>query len=246
MDELAVIISCEHGGNHIPKPYRKFFRNHRALLNSHKGYDPGALELAGLLAGNLKSPLFAGTVSRLLVDLNRRIGHRQLFSEITRTLSDSSQQDILKTYYFPHRQALQEAIGDRTAAGKTLVHIASHSFTPVLDGKLRDMDIGLLYDPKIELEKYFCRLWKSALLTIAPEWKICFNAPYKGSSDGLTTYFRKIFPQRYLGIELEINQRFFTTHSKEWKQYGANILAALSATILVFQAGPGDPGRPPA
>src|ERR1700739_839489 len=37
------IITCEHGGNRIPVPYRRLFRGQRALLDSHRGYDPGSL-----------------------------------------------------------------------------------------------------------------------------------------------------------------------------------------------------------
>ena len=35
------IVTCEHGGNRIPAPYRPLFRGQKALLDSHRGYDPG-------------------------------------------------------------------------------------------------------------------------------------------------------------------------------------------------------------
>ena len=44
------IITCEHGGNRIPAPYRRLFRGQRALLDSHRGYDPGSLVMAKALA----------------------------------------------------------------------------------------------------------------------------------------------------------------------------------------------------
>jgi len=34
------IITCEHGSNRIPAPYRRLFRGQAALLDSHRGYDP--------------------------------------------------------------------------------------------------------------------------------------------------------------------------------------------------------------
>ncbi|MEO8932838.1 MAG: N-formylglutamate amidohydrolase, partial [Xanthomarina sp.] len=35
-----------------------------------------------------------------------------------------------------------------------------------------------------------------------------FNYPYLGKADGFTSYLRKQFPKNYLGIEIEVNQKF--------------------------------------
>ena len=78
------LITCEHGGNRIPSRYRHLFAGFEALLQTHRGYDAGALALAGELARALAAPMFAAATSRLLVDLNRSIGHPRLYSEATR------------------------------------------------------------------------------------------------------------------------------------------------------------------
>ena len=39
----CLVITCEHGGNRIPAPYRTCFAAVRRLPDSHRGYDPGAL-----------------------------------------------------------------------------------------------------------------------------------------------------------------------------------------------------------
>ena len=41
-----------------------------------------------------------------------------------------------------------------------------------------------------------------------PKFKVRFNSPYLGKADGFTTYLRKKFPDKYSGIELEVNQKF--------------------------------------
>ena len=46
----GLVITCEHGGNRIPAPYRDLFHAHQALLDSHRGYDSGALIMARALA----------------------------------------------------------------------------------------------------------------------------------------------------------------------------------------------------
>src|SRR5258705_12004908 len=79
----SFLITCEHGGNRIPAPYRRLFRGRRALLDSHRGYDPGALVMAKALAGAFKAPLVTSTISRLVIDLNPSIGHPPLFYTAT-------------------------------------------------------------------------------------------------------------------------------------------------------------------
>ena len=81
---IVIVITCEHGGNRIPSPYRDLFHAHQALLDSHRGFDPGALIMAKALATAFAAPLVASTVSRLLVDLNRSVGHPRLHYEATR------------------------------------------------------------------------------------------------------------------------------------------------------------------
>ena len=84
----ALLITCEHGGKRIPLAFRDLFRGRQALLDSHRGYDPGALAMARQLARAFDAPLVFSTVSRLLIELNRSPGHKQQFSEATRALAD--------------------------------------------------------------------------------------------------------------------------------------------------------------
>ena len=64
----GLVITCEHGGNRIPSLYRDLFHDYQVLLDSHRGFDPGALVMARALAAAFAAPLVASTVSRLLVD----------------------------------------------------------------------------------------------------------------------------------------------------------------------------------
>ena len=87
-----------------------------------------------------------------------------------------------------------------------VLHLSMHSFTPILHGKIRDADIGLLYDPTRELECKFCKDLGSLLKRETP-FRVRYNYPYRGVADGFTTELRKSFSgKQYLGIEIEINQ----------------------------------------
>lgn len=215
---FCFVVSCEHGGNRIPSVYQPLFQGHEALLASHCGYDPGALLMAKAIAKRLDAPLFASTTSRLLVDLNRSIGHPQLFSEFTRNLLPADKEKMLARYYRPYRQRVETAIADAIQRGSRVIHLSSHSFTPQLDGEVRNADIGLLYDPSRNVERMLCGRWRKRLKDIVPTLMIRRNYPYTGTADGFTTALRGRFASDwYAGIELEVNQKYYLTDRKKWR-----------------------------
>ncbi len=208
MSALALLISCEHGGGDVPPDLAPLFSGWRDLLASHRGYDLGALTTARFLAKAFDAPLFAATTTRLVADLNRSEGHPGLFSNITKSLSKAQRQDILARHYHPHRRAVEAAVAGLITAGRTVLHLASHSFTPRLAGVTRHCDVGFLYDPKRTAEKAFCCKWMRELACLDTDLILRRNYPYRGVTDGLATAFRRRFGQRYLGVELEVSQRF--------------------------------------
>jgi len=211
------LVTCEHGGNRIPAPWQPLFRGRRALLESHRGYDPGALVMAKALADAFGAPLVTSTVSRLLVDLNRSIGHPQLFSTATRGAPATERSDIVERHYRPYRGEVERLVRQAVSRGRRVIHVSSHSFTPELDGKLRRADVGLLYDPGRRAEADLCAGWKAALAALAPDLRVRRNYPYAGKGDGLTSHLRRRFPESaYVGVELEVNQRVVAAGGRRW------------------------------
>lgn len=84
MKNIALLISCEHAVNTVPYEYQTLFEPHKAILDSHRGIDFGALEIAQSIHKNNHCSLFQATCTRLLVDCNRSINHPHCFSEITK------------------------------------------------------------------------------------------------------------------------------------------------------------------
>lgn len=206
---LNVILSCEHGGNKVPRRYARLFHKHQSVLRSHAGFDAGALSMARGLARNLAAPLVWSTTTRLLIDLNRSEHHPALFSRFSRALDQTEKRYILQQYYRPYRTKLQATIAQALAQHSTVLHLSVHSFTPILDGRRRATDIGLLYDPARLPELAFCQQLQAYLRQCLPELQVHRNAPYRGTADGATTWLRRCFtPAQYRGVELEINQRW--------------------------------------
>jgi predicted N-formylglutamate amidohydrolase len=226
------IISCEHGGNTVPPVYAPLFLGHEALLQTHRGWDLGALELATQMATAMDAPLFAATTTRLLIDLNRSIGHRQLHSEATRGLPLAARRTIAAQHYRPHRDAVETEVARCIAAGRRVVHIASHSFTPELHGLVRRADVAFLYDPRRAGERPFALRWLAALKRLRPDLRLRRNYPYEGKGDGLTALLRKRYPAHaYVGMELEVNQRFFVAGGPAWTALRADITRALADAV---------------
>jgi len=229
-----LLITCEHGGNRVPAPYRPLFAGQAELLASHRGHDPGALTLARELAAALDAPLYYATVSRLLIDLNRSIGHPRLYSAITRATPVSLRREILAHHYLPYRRRIEAAVAEAVGQGHRVVHIASHSFTPMLDGETRNADVGLLYDPRRPGEAALCLRWQATLAALAPELRVRRNYPYRGTSDGLTAYLRRHFPaEAYVGIELEVNQRHVFQGGRTWRALRAALVATFKQALTL-------------
>jgi len=147
-------------------------------------------------------------VSRLLIDLNRSPGHRELFSEFMARASTKERDAIFCRFYLPHRRRVEEKVARHLQGGAKVLHLAIHSFTPVLNGATRQADIGLLYDPRSKLEREFCRRWRRELRKEAPWLRVRYNYPYRGRADGLGTYLRRRMGAKgCLAVELEVNQR---------------------------------------
>ncbi|NUQ66128.1 MAG: N-formylglutamate amidohydrolase [Pirellulales bacterium] len=211
------LVTCEHGGNRVPPEYAGLFRGKKEVLASHRGYDLGALELARRFARGLDCVLVASTTTRLLVDLNRSLGHPKLFSEYAAALDRASREQVLAKHYHPHRARVEAIIREAISQGRTVLHLAVHSFTPVLDGEVRRADIGLLYDPSRSLETGLCRRWQQSLQEGRPELRVRRNYPYLGTADGMATHFRREFgPGHYAGIELEVNQSWPDGDRRRW------------------------------
>lgn len=202
----TLVLSCEHGGNDVPSDLRHCFAGDEEVLLTHRGLDLGALDLFKQLAP-LAAESASATLSRLCIELNRSEHHPRLFSAYARDLDDARKHELL-FFHRAYRGEFTALIQQRIAAKEDIVHVAVHSFTPVLEGVKRTMDIGLLYDPSRGNERAFCMAWRKALHARAPRLVVRMNQPYKGTSDGFPTRLRTVFPKHYVGIELEVNQRF--------------------------------------
>jgi predicted N-formylglutamate amidohydrolase len=211
---LNLIITCEHGGNKIPSPYQSYFKNQEAVLSSHRGYDLGALDVFNHLKPLASFTAYSET-SRLLIELNRSLHHKNLFSEFSKLLSKNEKATLVSGYYSDYRNKVENTLKEHVIASNKVAHLSIHSFTPVLNDNERHCDIGLLFDSTKQEERVFSETLKKEILLLDKTLNVRFNYPYLGKADGFTTYLRKQCPDNYLGIEIEVNQKFSTNNNMD-------------------------------
>ncbi|HEU4420042.1 MAG TPA: N-formylglutamate amidohydrolase, partial [Planctomycetota bacterium] len=186
--------------------------------------------LGRLMATRLQLPLLSTSWSRLLVEANRSAHLAKVWSRFTADLPESERERILARYWRPHRQQVEQAIRAAISTHGNVVHVAVHSFTPELDGEVRNADVALLYDSKRRPEVDLARRWGERLRVAVPGLRVRNNYPYRGDTDGLPTALRKQHgPKHYRGYELEVNQALL--RGKRWRQVGEALAATLADAL---------------
>ena len=218
MSDLPVVfvVTCEHARPDVPRELDDLGLS-RAVLQSHRSFDVGALPVATVLARALRVPLHAGRWSRLVADLNRSDDHARVVARRidgspvpgNTGLSAAARKARLDRYWRPHRAEVLAAVTAAVRRGLA-VHLAVHSFVERLNGIERKNDVGLLFDPARDRERALVDRLHASLS--AQQLRVRRNFPYFGDTDALTTSLRGRFPVgRYLGIEIELNQRLSRT-----------------------------------
>ena len=226
---MKLVITCEHGGNTIPEEYKSLFPD-KTVLETHRGYDLGALDVFNYLQPLADYSNYS-TTSRLLIELNRSLLHKNLYSEFSKKLPINTKKQIIKKYYTIYRSAVSDYIEASIKNKNDVIHLSIHSFTPQLNQEIRNCDIGLLFDSRKANEKEIAVVLKKGILAQNPNYRIRFNYPYLGKADGFTTTLRKQFPEHYSGIEIEINQSFSNNNTMP-----ETIKTILKESILKFKA----------
>ncbi|MDN2565625.1 N-formylglutamate amidohydrolase [Aquibium sp. A9E412] len=197
-----VVLVCEHASNRIPAVYGDLGLDAEARA-SHAAYDPGALPVAERLSALFDAPLVAGTVSRLVYDLNRppeapsAMPARSERFEIAgnRGLAPAERAARVACVYRPFERALAGLLEARGSG----VLVTVHSFTPVFHGRPRSTEIGILHDADARLADRML-----ALAPAVPGLRAERNRPY-GPQDGVThTLVRHALPRGWPNVMLEI------------------------------------------
>jgi predicted N-formylglutamate amidohydrolase len=194
----------------VPPPIRPSPAE-RAVLATHWGYDIGAWAVTRAAASALGAPAIGGRWSRLVADLNRRVDDPTFARESAggvrvswnTALSPAARAARAVEIHAPYHAALDRLLAARIARGCRPLLVAVHTFTPVLDGRSRPFDAGVLYDADRGPAVRVASVLRRAGLTVR------YNEPYSGRAGMMYAVDRHARHYGLACIELELNQALF-------------------------------------
>lgn len=212
----------------MPSQWRATFAAEAHWLATHRGWDPGALEMARFISRRLKAPLHATQWSRLLCDCNRDADNADVFSPLGKQLDVDSQRRILAQYHQPYRQAVEAQLAQWIKSGEQILHLSLHSFTPKLRGVVRPCELGIMFDSRIDEEKQLAKQLQFHLRQVDSRFRVRLNYPYVGRSTYFQPALRRTFQApRYLALQLEVNQKIPRQQKARWQRLQRALLEFL-------------------
>lgn len=144
--DSPLLLLCEHGGNLVPAPWRNLGLPPE-MLATHYGYDPGVDGLTRALSQKLNAPAVIARYSRIFLDYNRYptdwdhmrpdLGGIPVPGNLNLHEAEKALRRSIAV------DPLDAAIAGLAGARKAVVSV--HSFTPVMAGHHRPVDIGVLW-----------------------------------------------------------------------------------------------------
>jgi len=212
----SFLFSCEHASNALP-PDVSVSRKDQHFLDTHWGIDIGAEAVTRHLIELTQSQGILATHSRLWLDLNRSLDRTDLirleteghYLSFNQQVDAREQQRRIDTVYHPFHQAYDALVKERISKQPPVLLISIHSFTPVWDGKVRTMDVGVLFDTCEELGQQL------ATCIAKQDLFVECNAPYTGRGGLMHSVEDKGRRHQCAHLELEINQALICTPERQ-------------------------------
>lgn len=227
-----VLLLCEHAGQAIPGVLDGLGVS-QALIDSHRGWDIGAENVARRLAEKLNAPLILQRYSRLVIDANRPPrGEGSMLQSIDGIAIPGNQ--MVPTWQREARineifEPLERAIASQFARHPRRCAISIHSFTPQLAGRSRPWHAGFLTRTKTE----FAERLMTAVQGHAPAAVLALNEPYQIGDE--TDWFIPVHAEPrdipHCLIEIRNNLVANDAGAEEWAGFLAGAISGLLEEI---------------
>ncbi|MFN8628432.1 MAG: N-formylglutamate amidohydrolase [Candidatus Binatia bacterium] len=200
--QAPLVLTCEHASHFVPTEYDGLGLDAEQLVD-HIGWDIGARDIIQALVSRIDAAAILAGVSRLVVDCNRDLADDDLIVRESHgtwipgnaRIDDDERSRRIRDFYEPYHAAIDSVLDRRDQP----FLLSIHSFTPILHGRERRFDVGILFDTSVaEAEDVAATLTSEGL-------RVRFNEPYS-ALDGLIFSARTHglrFGLRY--VEIEIN-----------------------------------------
>lgn len=179
--EAPVLLVCDHASCRFPQALGDMGLDPFAR-RCHLAIDIGAGKLTEKIAKSLGFTAVIAQYSRLVIDCNRQLMDPGAFLEYgdgivvpgNRNLTQADKDARADAIYWPYHNAIEDQITRLRAVGPAPAFISIHSFTPVLNGVSRDVQMGVLWDTDSRLSDIFIKEFRAAGFMTGD------NEPYSG------------------------------------------------------------------
>lgn len=209
IEETPIFFFCDHATNTIPAAFQNLGLDAR-YLETHIGYDIGALDLTRRLAKDFSARLAHCGFSRLLIDPNRSLDREDLIPFVSdgitvpgnAGLTAVAREERVSRFFEPYHKALAREIDAVRSEYQTPLIVSIHSFTPKLhtDKVDRPWEVGVLWAHDEPSARSFM-----ASLSAHSNLAVGDNAPYDARGFNYTID-RHVKPQGLRHLTLEIRQ----------------------------------------
>jgi predicted N-formylglutamate amidohydrolase len=221
--DAPVFLTCEHASQRLPSPW-VWPEHDRRLIDTHWAYDLGAREITLELARTLRATAVLAEYTRLLVDANRSEGHPDLFRAVAegepvllnQAISASEAELRVSRFHRPFHAAVDRALLDVRAP----LLLSIHSFTPVYEGAVRNVELGVLFDDQEEAAFAL----GAALARELPN--VAYNEPWSGKLGLIYSADAHSRRNHRVALELEVRQDLAVDPA-----YRARLVPVLAAHI---------------
>lgn len=229
------LLTADHAGRAIPRRLGDLGLP-ESELNRHIAWDIGIAGVTERLSEALDATAVLQAYSRLVIDCNRQPGLDSsipTISELTRIpgnegVSAAEREARRREIFDPYHARITELTETRVAAGRRLVLVAMHSFTPVFKGERRAVEVGVLYNRDVRLAHALLDLLRAEGDLIVGD-----NAPY--AVGDLSDYTVPVHaePRGLAHVEIEIRQDLIADEAGQaaWAAHLARLLPIADARL---------------
>jgi predicted N-formylglutamate amidohydrolase len=180
---LPLLLVCDHASDRIPQALGDLGLDAFAR-RCHLAVDIGAEALTEHVASALGAAAVLAQYSRLVVDCNRHLMDPAAFLEFgdgievqgNRSLRQADKDRRAAAIHIPYHQAIEAQLERYKGLGTRPVFLSIRSFTPVMNGRARHCEVGILWDQDQDLHQHFLDTFRQAGFATGD------NEPYSGKA----------------------------------------------------------------
>lgn len=237
-----VLLLCDHARNFIPRALYQLGLAPEHL-ERHIAYDIGIAPITRRLAQALDAPAVLSTFSRLIVDPNRKLDDPTLIPAIADGTIVPGNRDLtpgeiavrLDAFYRPYHRAVAARLDEMQRAGRFPVLISMHSFTPVMHGRVRPWEVGVLWNVDARLPVPLMEA------LAARGYCVGDNEPYSGQGDHGHTQHTHGDRRALANVLIELRQDLIDTRQGQlaWADILSEVLRDILKNPRLYQPRPG-------